>query len=472
MGLAPTTPRKARLLLKEGKALIEYRQPFTIRLKYKTGCASEHLKCGVDTGSQHIGTSLILPECKRVLDKSEYKLRSTMEKRTLMETRREYRRGRRFRKTRYRHPKYKPHTKRVYVEKPVTYRKHPTHWKKQVNTFASSREEGWLPPSIRSKLDQHILLIRRYQQALPPKTIVRIEVGRFDIQHMMDPSIRGEMYQRGPMYESENIKAYIFARDNYQCQCCGKKAGAVRKDGTTVKLKVHHVDFQSKGATDNPSRLASVCDKCHTEAAHKPGGVLYGWMIEGKKFSRGYRDATFMNIIRKRLREEFPDAEFTYGNITAADRKILKLEKTHGNDAVAIAAHGMNTVDNTEETTYYRQLRKQKRSLHEANPRKGRKEPNRLAARNRKNTCVAGGRYLNDKVKVLDQMGWVSGFSGNSSVYVKNQEGEYITMPGKSYKMVPISQTKLITHCNNWAVYIKCDKPLSGQNDAFISAIE
>ena len=82
MGLAPTTPRKARLLLKEGKAVIEHRQPFTIRLKYKTGCASEHLKCGVDTGSQHIGTSLILPECKRVLDKSEYKLRSTMEKRT------------------------------------------------------------------------------------------------------------------------------------------------------------------------------------------------------------------------------------------------------------------------------------------------------------------------------------------------------------------------------------------------------
>lgn len=83
-----------------------------------------------------------------------------------------------------------------------------------------------------------------------------------------------------------------------------------------------------------------------------------------------------------------------------------------------------------------------------------------------------GGRHLNDKVKVLSQIGWISGFSGNSSVYVKNQEGEYITMPGKSYKMVPISQTKLITHCNNWAVYIKCGKPLSGQNDAFISAIE
>lgn len=105
MGLAPTTPRKARLLLKEGKAVIEHRQPFTIRLNYKTGCAGKDMKFGVDTGSQHIGTSLISPGRKQVLDKSEYELRSMMEKRTLMETRCSYRRGRRYRKTSYRHPK-------------------------------------------------------------------------------------------------------------------------------------------------------------------------------------------------------------------------------------------------------------------------------------------------------------------------------------------------------------------------------
>lgn len=100
--------------------------------------------------------------------------------------------------------------------------------------------------------------------------------------------------------------------------------------------------------------------------------------------------------------KEFPDAEFTYGNITAADRKILNLEKAHGNDAVAIAAHGLKEIQNIPEVTYYQQLRKQKRSLHEANPRKGRKEPNRLAVRNKKNTCMVGGRYLNDKITVFD----------------------------------------------------------------------
>ena len=92
-----------------------------------------------------------------------------------------------------------------------------------------------------------------------------------------------------------------------------------------------------------------------------------------------------MNILRRRMWKAFPEAAFTYGNITAADRKGLLIEKSHANDAVAIAAHGMELIRNSTETTFYKQLRKQKRSLHEATPRKGRREPNRTAKRNRKN---------------------------------------------------------------------------------------
>lgn len=454
LGLAPTTPRKARILLKEKRAEVAYRQPFTIRLKYKTGCAHPKMCLGEDTGSQHIGFA-ILTEKGQVLDKTEYELRSTMEKRSLLETRKEYRRGRRYRKVRYRHPKFHPTTKRLYVEKPIKYNKHTTHWKKQTNSFDSSRPEGWLPPSIQSKLDHHIRLTSRYKEALPPDTMIRIEVGRFDVAHMKDPTINGKMYQQGPMYESENVKAYVFARDNYTCKCCKAKAGSIRKDGTQVKLKAHHIDFRSKGATDNPERMVSVCDRCHTTAAHQPGGILYQWMIEGKKFSRGYRDPAFMNILRRRMWKAFPEAAFTYGNITAADRKGLLIEKSHANDAVAIAAHGMELIRNSTETTFYKQLRKQKRSLHEATPRKGRREPNRTAKRNRKNTCVVKGWYLNDKVTVFGKTGWISGFSGKSSVYIRDCENEYITVPGKNYKLVPISQIKMITHCNNWAVYTK-----------------
>lgn len=60
-------------------------------------------------------------------------------------------------------------------------------------------------------------------------------------------------------------------------------------------------------------------------------------MQEQKEFTRGLRDATFMNILRKRLMKTFPDAVFTYGNITKVDREKLNFPKSHGNDATAIA---------------------------------------------------------------------------------------------------------------------------------------
>lgn len=99
-------------------------------------------------------------------------------------------------------------------------------------------------------------------------------------------------------------------------------AGTVHKEsGKTVKIVAHHVLLRSKAATDNPKYMATVCTECHTTKAHQPGGVLYQWYEESKAFSIGYRDPTFMSILRCRIIEHYPYARITYGNITAADRK-------------------------------------------------------------------------------------------------------------------------------------------------------
>ena len=98
------------------------------------------------------------------------------------------------------------------------------------------------------------------------------------------------------------------ARDGYTCRVCKKKGG---------KLHVHHILYRSRGASDNPKYMAAVCSKCHTTENHLPGGILYQWMQDQKKFTRGLRDATFMNILKKRLRKGIPRMRyFTYGNIT------------------------------------------------------------------------------------------------------------------------------------------------------------
>ena len=53
--LMPTTPRKARVLLKEGTAKIVGYNPFTIQLLYGTRGYTQPVTLGIDAGFEHIG---------------------------------------------------------------------------------------------------------------------------------------------------------------------------------------------------------------------------------------------------------------------------------------------------------------------------------------------------------------------------------------------------------------------------------
>jgi len=139
--LMPTTPRKAQNLLKEDKAKVVKRTPFTIQLKYATGEVKQEIALGIDSGYQNIGISAITE--KKEVYSAEVKLRTDMVK--LNSERRQYRRARRSRKTWCRPPRF-------------LNRKNP---------------EGWLAPSIQNKLDSHIKLINKVKQLLPITTVSR-----------------------------------------------------------------------------------------------------------------------------------------------------------------------------------------------------------------------------------------------------------------------------------------------------------
>ena len=198
--------------------------------------------------------------------------------------------------------------------------------------------------------------------------------------------------------------------------------------------------------------LITVCTDCHTSAAHKKGGILYKWQEEHKTVKQ-YKEPPFMNTLRKRIFETYPEAVITYGSRTTPKRKDIGLEKTHYNDAIIIS--GISVIkENPDEWLLIKQFRKKKRSLHEATARKGKKEPNRNQKRNSKNTPYYKGFYLNDKVSVLGQKGYITGFTGNGA-YIKDTDNEYITLPGKTYKQVGISNLTLENHNNNWQYVIK-----------------
>ena len=440
--LMPCKPQRARKLIKEKKAKVISYKPFTIKLLYGSYGYTQSTDLGIDLGSKHIGVAIISQD--RVLSKGEIELRQDVS--GLIETRAILRKSRRSRKTRYRKCKFNFRNKRVFNPLKGTHLKplkkgssSKKNWRTLATNMDSSRPDGWLPPSIQSRIDNTFFWIDKYYNLLP-KCNLSIEVGKFDVAKMINPEIESIGYQQGDAFGFYNTRYYVFARDNYTCQVCKKSKDKI--------LHTHHVLYKSKGGSDRAENLATVCDDCHTHENHQPGGILYEWMIKKKKM-KTYKEPPFMNAMRIRIFKKYPQANITYGSITTPKRKELGLEKTHYNDAIAIS--GIESIkSNCNEVFKIKQFRKKKRSLHEATARKGRKVKNTESKRNEKNTSFANGFYLNDKVEIFGQIGYITGFSGTSSVYVKNINNEYITIPGKKYKQVSISSLKFINHNNNW----------------------
>ena len=145
--------------------------------------------------------------------------------------------------------------------------------------------------------------------------------------NLINEKIRHWGYQRGFNYGYSSRREAILHRDNYTCQCCGKK---------NCRLEVHHIKFKSDGGTDDEENLITLCEDCHK-------GVHAGTVVLNKKpkKSKGLKHATHISIIRSWLLKKYPDAIETFGFVTAENRNHLKLEKDHYIDACVIASGGL-----------------------------------------------------------------------------------------------------------------------------------
>ena len=325
--LMPTTEQKARKLLKHNKAKVIEIKPFTIQLLYQTGETKQDITLGIDSGYNNIGFSAITN--KKELLVGEFKLLQGMKERLLEKAM--YRKQRRSR-LRYRKPRWNNRTK--------------------------SKQKGWLAPSLQHKLNSHIKFIDSLYKILPITKCI-VEVANFDIQKMNNENISGIEYQQGDMMGFWNLREYILYRDGHKCQ----NPNCKNKDKKQI-LEVHHIKYKSLGGTNNPNNLITLCSKCHTSPNHKKGKFLYDWCTEGKKV-RGFKDATFMSMIRwylvNNLKEKYNNISFTYGYITKNHRIQNKINKTHYNDAFCIA-EGINQIRNNK-IYKVKQSRRNNRSL-------------------------------------------------------------------------------------------------------------
>ena len=315
---------KVRHMLKDGLAKVVRRDIFTIQLLYepKTHVVDE-LTLGCDTGYTHIGLSASS-------SRKEYFAEEVIIDNSMVEnlkTRAQNRRNRRTRKRRYRKPRF--------------------------NNRKSSKPKGWLPPSVEHRCETHEKKIDSACKILPIKNI-RTELASFDIQKLEDPSIEGIMYQEGETLGYVNKRMFVLARDHCTCQLC-------KGESKDSKLEVHHIIYKSNGGSDNVNNLITLCSKCHKKIHDK------NIILKDVKFN-SYREAagvqSMRNALMERLYAKYPDKNISvcYGYETKYNRKQHGIEKTHHNDAFAIA---MNF--EAERLGYHyvsRQRRRHDRMLH------------------------------------------------------------------------------------------------------------
>lgn len=303
--LMPTTPYRARKLLKSGRAEILKHSPvFTIQLSGRDDGGVQPVEYKCDTGYLHIGIS-VCSESHEYISEQRDTLSDETERHN---DRRKYRRDRRNR-LRYRKPR----------------------------PFKDTKPEGWLAPSIRHREEIHIRTFLEYREVFPITTAF-FEMGKFDT-HLLKaleegrPVPEGADYQHGERYGSETLRLAVFSRDGYACTCCGRDAF---RDG--AKLHVHHIGFRRQDRTNRMANLATVCEQCHTPANHKQGGRLWNWKPKLKPF----KGATYMSSVRwdilAKLKKAAPDVEIhaTYGAKTKLAREKLGIPKTHADDAYAM----------------------------------------------------------------------------------------------------------------------------------------
>ena len=320
--LMPTTRYgKVRRMLKDGLARVVCREPFIIRLNYETTDFTQPVSLGIDAGSVHIGISATT-ETKE-LYASEVQLRTDIVE--LLSTRREARKTRRNRKTRYRKARFDNRR----------------------------RKNGWLAPSVENRIQTHLRVIEKVHGLLPVSSIT-IEVAQFDTQLIKHPDISGEQYQQGEQLGFWNVREYVLCRDSHTCQHCKGKS----KDKV---LNVHHLESRKTGG-NAPNNLITLCKTCHKQYHQGKFELKVGR-------DASLRDAAAMGIMRwelyNRASRIYPNVQLTYGYITKNTRIRSGLQKSHAVDARCISKHP----DAIPAKEYYfvRQVRRHNRQIHKFN---------------------------------------------------------------------------------------------------------
>jgi len=291
-------PAKARKLLKEGKAAVYRRYPFTIILKRKAENEAKGYRLKINYGSRHTGLAILKGNNVVWLAVIHHKT-DIKEK---LNKRKDYRRRRRNANLRYRKARFDNRT----------------------------RCKGWLPPSLQSRVDNIETWIRRLS-AVCPVTDISYENVKFDTQLMQNELIHGVEYQQGELCGYE-VREYLLEKFNRKCVYCGKE---------NVPLEIEHIVPISRGGTNRISNLTISCHDCNN-AKGSLTAEEFGHPKVQALAKKPLMDATLVTATRWAVYEILKATglviECGTGGRTKLNRTRSNLPKEHYYDACCVGA--------------------------------------------------------------------------------------------------------------------------------------
>ncbi|MBD2606884.1 RRXRR domain-containing protein [Scytonema hofmannii FACHB-248] len=304
--LDPVHPAQARQLLRNKKAAVYRGFPFTIIFKESyPDSAVTPLRLKLDPGAKTTGIALVNDTTGGVVFAAELKHRGFAIREALT-SRRQLRRNRRARKSRYRQPRFLNRT----------------------------RLKGLLAPSLQSRVENIKTWVGKLCKLAPIRAISQ-ELVRFDMQLMRNPDIQGKEYQQGTLVGYET-REFLLEKWDRQCAYCGVK---------DVPLQIEHIHPRAKGGSNSINNLALSCEKCNTKKGTKD---IKDFLKKDpsklekilKQVKRPLSDAAAVNTTRfallKVLKTTGLPVETGSGGLTKFNRSQQQLEKTHWIDAACV----------------------------------------------------------------------------------------------------------------------------------------
>ncbi len=300
--LDPIHPGRARYLLTAGYAAVWRRYPFTLILKEnQPSVTPSTLRVKLDPGSKTTGIAVVNDTTGQIVWAAELTHHGQKIKEKL-DARRSQRRSRRGRHTRYRQPRF---DNRI-------------------------RPKGWLPPSMRSRVQNIVTWVSRIRR-WSPITDISMELVEFDMRLLQDAEISGVTYQHGELAGYE-VREYLLEKWHRCCVYCGEQS---------IPLQIEHIIPKARGGTDRVSNLTLACEKCN----HKKGTKTaeeFGFPDIQTQAKHPLKDAAAMNATRwelyHRLVETGLRVETGSGGRTKWNRTIRQLPKTHWLDAACVGS--------------------------------------------------------------------------------------------------------------------------------------